>query len=56
MTGRTMGPAVSLTKTSKTTQVSHVARPPGGIGPAGSLPDGRVARVGHEQGPAPIEG
>src|SRR5436309_12188040 len=27
-----------------------------GIGPAGSLPEGRVARVGHEQGPAPVEG
>src|SRR6184192_996089 len=28
----------------------------GGIDPARSLPEGRVARVGHEQGPAPIEG
>src|SRR5882724_8077522 len=27
-----------------------------GVGPAGSLREGRVARVGDEQGPAPIEG
>src|SRR2546427_658575 len=35
MTGRTSGPAVSLTKTSKTTHVSEVGRPPGGSVPPG---------------------
>src|SRR2546427_12980571 len=35
MTGRTSGPAVSLTKTSKTTHVSEVGRPPGGAVPPG---------------------
>src|SRR5438093_13408468 len=27
-----------------------------GVDPARSLPEGRVARVGREEGPAPIEG
>ena len=41
MTGRTSGPAVSLTKTSKTTHVSEVGRPPGG-----SVPPGPFDKVG----------
>ena len=38
MTGRTSGPAVSLTKTSKTTHVLEVDRPPGGSVPPGPFP------------------
>src|SRR5213079_3588105 len=38
MTGRTSGPAVWLTKTSKTTHVSEVTRPPGGSVPPGPFP------------------
>src|SRR5213596_651464 len=38
MTGRTSGPAVSLTKTSKTTHVSEIVRPPGGSVPPGPFP------------------
>src|SRR5438128_12296925 len=38
MTGGTSGPAVSLAKTSKTTHVSEVGRPPGGSVPPGPFP------------------
>ena len=38
MTGRNRGAAVSSTKTSKTTHVSEMTRPPSGSLPPGNLP------------------